>query len=82
MIPAAGRGSRLQSATGDQPKALLKLAGRPIVDWLLQRLGSTVTDVCLVVDDLQGPIRQAIGDQRYGIRIHYVLQPAPLGVPS
>ncbi len=80
VIPAAGRGSRLQSASGDQPKPLVKLAGRPIVDWLLQRLGSAVTDVCLVVDDLHGPIRQTVGELRRGVRIHYALQPDPLGV--
>jgi dTDP-glucose pyrophosphorylase len=58
----------------------VNLAGRPIVDWLFQRLGSAVTDVCVVVDDLHGPIRRTVGDRRRGVRIHYALQPDPLGV--
>ena len=33
IVPAAGRGSRLGF---DQPKILFPVAGRPILDWLLE----------------------------------------------
>jgi len=49
VILAAGRGSRLKALTDDRPKAMVPLAGRPLVEWqiaALRRAG--VTDIALV----------------------------------
>jgi dTDP-glucose pyrophosphorylase len=43
-------------------------------------VADTVSDACLVVDRLDGPIAQRFGRARWGIRLHYVLQSPPLGV--
>ena len=80
VIPAAGRASRLHSVTGGGPKALLEVGGRTLLDWLLLRLAGPVTDVCLVVDDLGGPIARSVGSERHGIRVHFAVQPSPKGV--
>lgn len=80
VIPAAGRASRLHSVTGGRPKALLEVGGLTLLDWLLLRLAGTVTDVCLVVDDLGGPIARSVGSERHGIRVHFAVQPSPKGV--
>jgi dTDP-glucose pyrophosphorylase len=56
------------------------VGGRPVLDWLLDRLCGTVSDACLIVDRLDGSIPRTFGTKRQGIRLHYALQPEPLGV--
>ncbi len=80
VIPAAGKATRLADSAGQRRKALLEVGGRPILDWLLDRLRDAVSDACLVVDGLDGSIRRTFGTKRHGIRLHYALQPEPLGV--
>jgi len=80
VIPAAGRGSRLFPRGSEAPKGLVDVGGRPLLLQLLERLRLSVSDVCIVVDDLEGPIRERIGTRQNGIRVHYVVQPEPLGV--
>jgi len=80
VIPAAGRGSRLFPRGSEAPKGLVDVGGRPLLLQLLERLRLSVSDVCIVVDDLEGPIRERIGTRQNGIRVHYVAQPEPLGV--
>jgi bifunctional N-acetylglucosamine-1-phosphate-uridyltransferase/glucosamine-1-phosphate-acetyltransferase GlmU-like protein len=45
VIPAAGAGTRLGS---DRPKALTLVAGRPMLDWLLERYAPFVSRVVVV----------------------------------
>ena len=40
VILAAGKGSRAQPLTGLTPKPLLKVLGRPILDWMIDHLAS------------------------------------------
>jgi len=80
VIPAAGKATRLADSAEQRRKALLKVRGRPILDWLLERLRDSVSDACLVVDRLDGSISRTFGTKRHGIRLHYALQPEPLGV--
>jgi dTDP-glucose pyrophosphorylase len=64
-------------------KALLPVAGRPLVAWLLDMLGPRVTDVCFVVPpgpDLEERFRDATGRMEAIRSVSFVVQPVPLGV--
>ena len=80
VVPVAGRATRLSSLTRGEPKALLEVEGQPLLDRVLESLADAVSDACLVVDRLDGPIARRFGRARWGIRLHYALQSAPLGV--
>ena len=82
IIPAAGRGSRLGF---DQPKILFPVAGRPILDWLLEFLLPVSSRVVLVLSpDGRGPVEKALKDTwktawQQG-RFQIAVQPAPTGM--
>lgn len=55
VIPAAGAGTRLGS---DRPKALTLVAGRPMIDWLLERHAPHVASVVVVASPAaEAPLR-------------------------
>jgi len=53
------------------PKAMLEVAGRPFVEWQLERLAACgFTDVVMCVAYLGGQIREHVGDgSRFGVRV-------------
>jgi choline kinase len=49
LVLAAGRGSRLRDLTDERPKCLVRLAGRPLLDWQRAALTTAgVTDLAIV----------------------------------
>lgn len=62
VILAAGMGTRLESVSGGIPKCMVKVAGIPLIDRLLERIGqTTITQVVIVTghkaDDLKAHIK-------------------------
>ena len=55
------------------PKALLEVAGRPFVDWQLERLAACgFTDVVMCIAHLGDQIRSHVGSgERYGLRVRW-----------
>ncbi|MGQ0525356.1 MAG: N-acetylmuramate alpha-1-phosphate uridylyltransferase MurU [Betaproteobacteria bacterium] len=63
MILAAGRGERLRPMTDRLPKPLLKVAGKPLIVWLVERLvGSGITELVVNVSHLGTLIERTLGD--------------------
>ena len=73
MILAAGRGRRMRPLTDDTPKALLEVAGKPLIEHHLERLRAAgIGEVAINVAHLGGAIQARLGDgARYNLRIHY-----------
>ena len=73
MILAAGFGTRLRPLTNTIPKALVPVAGRPLIEYnllLLKAYG--IEDVVINLHHLGDKIRTALGDgSAYGLRITY-----------
>jgi MurNAc alpha-1-phosphate uridylyltransferase len=72
-ILAGGLASRLGARTANTPKALLLIAGRPFIDWQLERLAACgFSDVLLCIGHLGERIREHCGDgARFGLALRY-----------
>jgi MurNAc alpha-1-phosphate uridylyltransferase len=73
MILAAGRGERMRPLTDTTPKPLLKVRGKPLIEWHLEALaGAGVRDVVINTAWLEEQIPAALGDgSRWGLAIRY-----------
>lgn len=73
MILAAGRGERMRPLTDNLPKPLLKVAGKMLIEYHLEKLkAAEITDVVINHAWLGEKIEQALGDgSRYGLNITY-----------
>ena len=80
MILAAGRGERLRPLTDAVPKALIEAGGKPLIAWHLERLAAAGCREAVVnVSHLGDRIEESIGEgSRYGIRVRYSRESAPL----
>jgi len=78
---AGGEGARLRPLTSNMPKPLLTVAGRPMMEHVLnlvRRHG--ITDVVVTVSFMANAIRDFFGDgSEFGVELTYVDEPAPLG---
>ncbi|GAA2439453.1 mannose-1-phosphate guanyltransferase [Actinomadura vinacea] len=81
VVMAGGEGTRLRPMTANQPKPLLPLVNRPIMEHvlrLLKRHGFTETVV--TVQFLAALIRNYFGDgEELGMRLSYATEEMPLG---
>jgi MurNAc alpha-1-phosphate uridylyltransferase len=73
MILAAGRGERMRPLTDHTPKPLLKVGGKPLIAWHLERLAAAgFKDVVINHAHLGEQIEAALGDgSEWGVRIQY-----------
>jgi len=76
MILAAGRGERMRPLTDECPKPLLKVRGKPLIEWHLEALATAgVETVVINTAWLEEQIPTALGDgSRWGLSIHYSME--------
>ncbi|MDQ7844006.1 MAG: sugar phosphate nucleotidyltransferase [Armatimonadota bacterium] len=80
IIPVAGYGTRLRPHTHTQPKALMHVAGKPILAHIIDELAAVGVDEIVLVVGYLGEKIEAFARQRYGhLRLHFVVQEEPLG---
>jgi glucose-1-phosphate thymidylyltransferase len=74
IIPLAGKGTRLRPHTHLVPKPLLKVAGRPVMDWVMDRLeGLDVTELIFITGHLKEQVEDFVRS-RYRIPSRFVEQ--------
>ncbi len=74
IIPLAGKGTRLRPHTHLVPKPMLKVAGRPVMDWVMDRLeGLDVTELIIITGHLKEQV-EAYSSTRYGYPARYIEQ--------
>lgn len=74
VIPVAGVGSRLKPHTHTVPKALINVAGKPMLAHILDELLKIgVTEAVFVVGHMGDRIREYV-ESKYKIKAHYVEQ--------
>jgi mannose-1-phosphate guanylyltransferase len=80
LILAGGEGTRLRPLTGNIPKPVVPLAGRPhilyLIDWLR---GHGVDDVIVSCAHLAAEVREALDALETGVRMRFVVEPDARG---
>jgi mannose-1-phosphate guanylyltransferase/phosphomannomutase len=78
---AGGEGTRLRPMTANQPKPLLPVANRPIMEHVLRLLRRHgFTDTVVTVQFLAALVRNYFGDgEDFGMNLQYATEEMPLG---
>jgi glucose-1-phosphate thymidylyltransferase len=81
VILAAGEGRRLKPFTVNKPKAMIYIAGKPIIQYVLESLASNgIREIVLIVGYKREQILDYIGDgHQFGVTVRYINQTEQLG---
>jgi glucose-1-phosphate thymidylylransferase, long form len=77
VILHGGQGTRLRPLTHTGPKQLIKVAGKPVSQWVLEQLrDSGIRDIVIILgDNNPNKVVEYYGDgSRFGVKITYVYQ--------
>ncbi len=75
VIPLAGKGTRLRPHTHHIPKPLVRVAGKPVLDFLLDDLlDAGVDEIVFIVGHLDAAIRAHVAERYPGVTPRYVVQ--------
>jgi glucose-1-phosphate thymidylyltransferase len=82
LVLSGGKGTRLRPITHTSAKQLVPVANKPILFYVMENLAdSGITDVGVVVGDTAAEVEAACGDgSKWGLRLTYIPQEAPLGL--
>lgn len=81
VIMAGGKGTRIASINNNVPKPMIKICGKPILQWQIENLKANgLTDITLVIGHLGHVIKDYFEDGScFGVKISYFVENTPLG---
>jgi len=81
VILAAGEGLRLRPFTVNKPKAMISIAGKPVIQYVLEALAANgIRDIILVVGYQKEQIFDYVSDgKQFGVEVKYIHQEHLLG---
>ena len=81
VIMAGGKGTRLMPLTKEDPKPMVKLLDKPVMEYVIQLLKKhEVTDIAVTLGYLPGKIIDYFGDgKKWGVKLTYFIENDPLG---
>lgn len=81
MILAAGRGERMRPLTDHTPKPLLRVRGKPLIEWHIEAFAAAgVREIVINTAWLWEQFEERLGDGgRWGVRLHYSHEGARFG---
>jgi glucose-1-phosphate thymidylyltransferase len=82
LILAGGAGTRLRPITHTSAKQLVPVANKPILFYGIEAMAAAgIDDIGIIVGDTRAEVMAAAGDgTRWGVRVTYLPQEAPLGL--
>ncbi len=82
LVLSGGKGTRLYPLTYTRAKQLIPVANKPVLFRVIESIRDAgIEDIGIVVGDTAPEIMEAVGDgRRWGVRIQYIRQEAPLGL--
>jgi len=80
MVLAAGKGERMRPLTDTCPKPLLKIKGKALIEYSIEKLKrADVVDLVINISHFGQMIQDYLGDgSRYGVNIRYSWEDQPL----
>lgn len=80
IVLAGGFGTRLREKVPDLPKPMAPVAGRPFLEYILDRLvDGGVSEIILSVGYLANTIVDHFGEAYHGVAVTYAFESTPLG---
>lgn len=81
ILLAGGKGTRLAPLTDNLPKPLVRIHGKPMMQYVLEHLRAAgITNVAIAVAHLGHMILEEFGDgSALGMHLTYLVEPEPMG---
>src|SRR4029077_3134343 len=82
LILSCGKGTRMRPLTCASAKKLIPVANKPVLAYGIEAIvAAGIEDIGIIVGDTKDEIMAAVGDgSRFGARVTYIPQAAPLGL--
>ncbi len=85
IIPAAGKGTRMEPVSRVVPKELLPIGSKPAIQWVIEEAAAAgLTEIAVVLSPEKGLIFEYLADggldTQLGVRFHYVTQEVQRGL--